>query len=67
MDSVLQRIIGRLDEYIGNFIDVAEMSADDKEALKDHLLKAQEILIRNGNEKLQQVVGGVTGAILSRF
>lgn len=67
MDSVLQQLIQKIDEYIGSLIDVAAMGADDKALLKSHLLAAQEILVRNGNDKLQELVSGIAGAILSRF
>jgi len=67
MDAVLQRIINKLDAYIGGLIDEAAMSETDKADLKGHLLAAQDILIRSGNEKLQQVIGGVTGVILSKL
>lgn len=67
MDSVLQQLIQKIDEYIGSLIDVAEMPAADKDALKLHLLEAQKILVRNGNDKLQELVSGIAGAILSRF
>lgn len=67
MDSVLKQLLEKVDEYIGSLIDVADMPADDKALLKSHLLAAQEILVRNGNAKLQEFVSGVTEALLSRF
>jgi hypothetical protein len=67
MDSVLQGIIEKLDDYIGGPIDVADMSEGDKMNLKNHLMAAQQILLRNGNEKLKDVVSGISGAILRRI
>lgn len=67
MDSVLKQLLDKVDEYIGSLIDVADMPPEDRSALKSHLLAAQEILVRNGNDKLQEFVDGVTKALLSRF
>jgi hypothetical protein len=43
------------------------MSEGDKMNLKNHLMAAQQILLRNGNEKLKDVVSGISGAILRRI
>lgn len=67
MDSVLAGIIEKLDDYIGGLIDVADMSEGDKMNLKSHLMAAQQILLRNGNEKMKDVVSGISGAILRRI
>jgi hypothetical protein len=67
MDDVLQRLIDRLEAYIGGLIDVASMDELDKANLKAHLVAAEEILLRNGNVKLHQVVSGIAGAILGRL
>lgn len=64
---MLEQILKKVDEYIGGLIDVAEMSQEDRDSLKAHLLAAQEILVRNGQRELQEFVSGVTKAILSRF
>lgn len=67
MDSALTQIIEKLNDYIGNLIDVAGMGDEDKSNLKYHLLEAENILLRNGNDKLHQVVSAVTAAVLSKF
>lgn len=67
MEPVLEQIVEKLDGYVGGLIDVADMPEEDKAALKGHLLAAQDILLRNGNAKLREVVGVVTRAVLSRF
>lgn len=66
MDA-LQQVIEKIDEYIGSLIDIAAMPEVDKAELKDHLLKAQVILLRNGNVKLNEFVSAITHSILSRF
>lgn len=67
MDSPLQQIVEMVNNYVGGLIDVADMPAEDKEALKTHLKAAEDILIRNGNTKLQEVISSLTGAVLSRL
>lgn len=67
MDNALTQIIEKLNDYIGSLIDVAGMSEEDKSSLKYHLLEAEAILLRNGNDKLHQVVSAVTAAVLSRL
>lgn len=66
MDALTQ-IVQVIDRHIGNLIDVANMPAEDKADLKGHLLAAQDILLRNGNVKLQEVIGAITEKVLSRF
>ena len=67
MDSALKQIVEMVNGYVANLIDIAGMSAKDKFDLKSHLLAAEEILIRNGNTKLQEVLSALTGSILSRL
>lgn len=67
MDRALQQIVAVIDRHIGNLIDVASMGDEDKADLKTHLLAAQDILLRNGNDKLQTVIGAITEKVLSRF
>ena len=67
MDKALKQIVDLVNNYVGNLINIAEMSDEDKTDLKAHLLAAEGILLRNGNTKLQEVIGAVTGAVLSRF
>lgn len=67
MDSALKQIVELVNDYVGNLIDIAAMPEADKAALKDHLLAAEGILLENGNAKLQEVIGALTGAILGRF
>lgn len=64
---MLEQVLAKIDEYVSGLIDVADMPAEDKEALKLHLLAAQDILVRNGLGELNDFVSGVTAAILSRF
>lgn len=65
--DVLQQLLEKIDGYIGNLIDTAQMSDEDKEALKSHLLAAQEILARNAQRELGEIVSTLTQAVLSRF
>lgn len=67
MDVVLQSIVEKLEAYIGGLIDVADMPEEDRAALKGHLKAAEDILVRNGNEKLRQALSEVTAAVLGRF
>lgn len=67
MDSALQQVVNTINGYVAGLIDVAEMTDEDKTDLKTHLKAAEEILLRNGNVKLKEVVGSITQAILSRF
>lgn len=67
MDSTLKRIITRLDDYVAGLDDVFTVSEADKTNLKNHLLAVQNILLRNGNERLQEVVGGLSEVILRRL
>lgn len=66
MDT-LDLILKRIDSYVAGLIDVADMSDGDKEALKTHLLAAQEILARNAQRELGEIVNTLTQAVLSRF
>jgi hypothetical protein len=52
MDTAFNSVVKKLDTYIGSLVDMAEMPTEDKEALKAHLLAAQNILERNGAVKL---------------
>ena len=56
MDSPLQKIADIINQYIGGLINVADMPESDKTELKQHLLAAEEILLRNGNVKLSEAV-----------
>lgn len=67
MNTAKDKIIKFIDNYVGSHIDAASMPTEDKENLKAHLLGAQEILLRNGHSRLQEVVSGITEAVLSRF
>lgn len=67
MDSALKQIIELINDYVGNLINIADMPDTDKADLKAHLLAAENILLKNGNVKLQQVISSITGAVLSRF
>lgn len=67
MNSALEQVIEVVENYVGGLIDVAEMSEDDRAALKEHLKAAEDILLRNGNVKLQNVVSALTRSILSKF
>jgi hypothetical protein len=67
MDSALKAIVEKINDYVGNLVNISDMSDEDKTDLKAHLLAAEGILLRNGNTKLQEVIGAVTGAVLSRF
>ena len=67
MDSALKQIVEMVNGYVGNLIDVASMSDEDRAMLKSHLKAAEEILLRNGNTKLQEVLSALTSSILSRF
>lgn len=67
MKSTTGQITELVNNYVGSLIEVAEMPAEDKAALKAHLLAAEEILLRNGLTKLQTVMSSLTGSILSRL
>jgi hypothetical protein len=67
MDEALKKIVDLINNYVGGLINVAEMPDADKAELKAHLLAAENILLKNGNVKLQQVVSSIAGAVLSRF
>lgn len=67
MDSALKQIVELVNDYVGNLIDVASMPDDDKAMLKSHLLAAEDILLRNGNVKLREVINSLTAAVLSRL
>lgn len=67
MNKALEQIVALINRYVGGLIDIAEMPDADKEAVKTHLLAVEEILLRNGNAKLQEAISAITGAVLSRF
>jgi hypothetical protein len=67
MDKALQQIVTLINDYVAGLIDVADMTDQDKADLKTHLKAAEDILLRNGNAKLQLVIGEITKAVLSRF
>lgn len=67
MDKALQQIVDLINSYVAGLIDVADMSEQDRADLKSHLKAAEDILLRNGNVKLQEVIGQITTAVLSRF
>jgi hypothetical protein len=67
MGNAFDQVVQTVNNYVGNLVDVAEMSDEDKAALKDHLLKAEQILLRNGNTKLQEVLSALTHSFLSRL
>lgn len=67
MISALDRIVRYINANVGELIDVSEMSAEDKAAIKAHALAIEEILLRNGSVKLQAIFSALTGAVLSRL
>jgi len=67
MYSPLAQLLKRVDEFIGGLIDVADMPDNERFELKEHLLAAQDILVRNGMRELNEFISGVTEAIFSRF
>lgn len=67
MDSALAQLLNRVDEFIGGLIDVADMPESERVELKEHLLAAQDILVRNGMRELNEFISRVTEAIFSRF
>lgn len=67
MDSALKQITGLIEDHVGGLIDVAEMPQEDKDNLKTHLKAAEDILLRNGNVKLREIVGTLASSILGRL
>lgn len=67
MDSALKQITKLIEDHVGGLIDVAEMPQEDKDNLKTHLKAAEDILLRNGNVKLREVVGTLASSILGRL
>lgn len=67
METPLRQIVEMIESYVGGLIDIASMPSEDKRLLKEHLKSAEEILLRNGNTKLQEVLSGLAQSILGRF
>jgi len=67
MNSALEQVVETVNDYVVGLIDVAEMPDEDKAELKTHLKAAEDILLRNGNTKLQEVLSALTHSFLSRL